>query len=386
MKPWLRWSLIGVALVAVLWVLQATVFRAPPIEVDTVVATRGLVEDAVTNSQAGTVKARLRTQLGAERTGRVVRIPFREGSSVRRGAILLELDASSAVVGLELARRDRETLEATLAAARAAAQLARSDYDRALKLREQALISQEQMDQSLSRHQAAQADLEAAQARRARAESAVRLAQDEIDHLRVVAPFDGEVTARYVEAGQSVIPGQPLLELTNLEQLYVSAPIDEIDIGRLAEKLPARVTLDPYPGVAWQGTVTRVAAVVSDLKEQNRTLDIEVELQYDPNKPQAKPGTSADVSIVLDRREGVLRVPTFAVADGRRVMIMKDGKAETREIETGIKNWEWTEVKSGLAEGDAVITNLDQQGLAAGVRVARRAAADTAAAGARGKK
>jgi HlyD family secretion protein len=365
-----RWLIALAILIAAIVLLRVTLFRPHPLEVEVATVARGMVEDAVANSQAGTVKARYRARLGVERAGRIVAIPHREGSTVRRGAVMLQLDETSARYQLDLAQRDREAVKAAIESAAAAARLARQDYDRTQKLRSQNLVSDEQMDQVKSRLEAADAELATARARLARAESAVRIARDEIVHLEVLAPFDGSVTARTVEIGESVVPGQTVLELTSPERLYVTAPIDEIDIGRLKTGLPARVTLDPYPGVAWRGVVTRVSAVVNDIKEQNRTLDVDVELAPDSTHPEPKPGTSADVQIILDRRDGVLRVPTFAVAEGRRVLVVEHGKAVAREIRTGIKNWEWIEVKSGLAEGDRVITNLDREGLKAGVPVA----------------
>jgi len=200
----------------------------------------------------------------------------------------------------------------------------------------------------------------------------VRLAEDALAHLEVRAPFDGVVTARWVEVGESVIPGQAAIEIMDLDHLYVSTPIDEVDIGRVREGLPARVVLDPYPGRRWRGRVVRVSASVNDDREQNRTLEVEVDLESDPRLPQPKPGTSADVEIVLDQRDRVLRVPTFAVIDGRRVLVVSKGRAVSREVVTGLKNWEWTEIRSGVAEGDAVVVNLEDLQIRSGSRVRTR--------------
>jgi HlyD family secretion protein len=369
MSSKMRGVLIVAGVVALLVVLRVTLFRPHPLAVEVATAERGLVEDAVTNSQAGTVKSRLRARVGAERAGRVSAIPHREGSAVRRGVTMLELDPTSARMQLDLAERDRDAIRAARESARATATLARQDHERTRQLLARQLVSQELMDQTTSRLDGAEAELHAAEARFERANAAVRLARDELDLLRVVAPFDGVVTQRFVEVGESVVPGEAVLELMSPDSLYVSAPIDEIDIGRLRQGLPARVTLDPHPGFTWRGTLTRVSPFVNDVKEQNRTLEVEVDLVREPGLPRPKPGTSADVFIVLDRRERALRVPTFAIAEGRRVLIVRGGRAVAREVRTGLKNWEWTEITSGLEEGDAVITNLDKQGLKPGVAV-----------------
>ncbi|TPW16882.1 MAG: HlyD family secretion protein, partial [bacterium] len=200
----------------------------------------------------------------------------------------------------------------------------------------------------------------------------------------------GIVTQRFIEVGESIIPGQPCLELMSVDSLYVSAPIDEIDIGRIRQGLPARVTLDPFPGRSWEGRVSRVAPYVDDRLEQNRTLEVEIDIRGDSQVSMhdamertrggpsllrdVRPGSSADIEIILETRVNVLRVPTFALIEGKRVLVVEDGKAVSRDVVAGLKNWEWTEIRSGLTAGEQVITNLDKQGVEAGARVAPRRA------------
>lgn len=369
MKRWLKWTLIAAGGVAAILLLRATVFRPHPIEVESAVAERGTVEDVVTNSQAGTVRARRRSRLGAERAGRVIEIPFRESARVRRGAVLVQLDASTARTALELARREREVQRANAVSARAAFDLAKLEHERARTLRAQDVISQGEMDRVQTRFDEARAALAAADAAASRADASVELAEDDLAHMRVTAPYDGVIAQRLVEVGESVTPGQPVIEIVAPESLYVSARIDEVDIGRLRQGLPARVTLDPYRDLTWNGRVSRVFPVVDDRLEQNRTLTVEVDIEPDPDKPQPLPGTSADVVIVLDERRDVLRVPTFAVIEGRRVLVVENGKAVAREVTTGLRNWDWTEVTGGLEAGEAVVTSLDKQGVRAGATV-----------------
>jgi HlyD family secretion protein len=372
-----RWWLIVAGLVVLLVVLRATACRPHPIQVEVSTVGRGTVEDAVTNSQAGTVKARLRARVGAERAGRVAAIPHREGSRVRAGDPLLLLDASTARTQLEVANRDVEAAAAAAGAIRSTATLARQQHERTASLFKSNLVSQGEMDMAKSRLEGTEADLEGAMAREQRSRSAVRLAQDELDHLRVLAPFDGVVSQRLVEVGEPVVPGQPVLEVVALDRLYVSAPLDEIDISRVREGLPARVTLDPYRGRVWQGVVSRVSPVVNDVREQSRTLEVEVEMRPDPTAPQPKPGTSADVEIILAKRDSVLRVPSNAVIEGKRVLVIENGQAVSRDVKTGLKNWDWTEILDGLSEGKAVITTLERQGVKPGARVTASAGAAT---------
>ncbi len=362
------WWLLGVtALVLVLWRVAAV--RPRGIEVEAARIAVGPVEDAVTNSQAGTVKSRRRAGLGTAGTGRVLSIPRREGSFVRRGELLLQLDDATARGQLELARRERDAAVAAAESALAAATLAGLDFHRTEELFRQDLVPQGQMDEARSRYRSTEAGLDAARARVEQAEAAIRVAEDALSDLRVVAPFDAVVTQRFVELGESVVPGQAVLEVLDPDSLYVSAPIDEMDIGRLRPGLAARVTLDPYPDVTWHGRLTRVAPFVNDVLQQNRTLEIEVSLAPEPDHPLPKPGASADVEVIIRRQPNVLRVPTSAVLEGHRVMLVEHDRAVSREVTTGLRNWDWTEIRDGLKAGDLVITSLDRQGLKPGASV-----------------
>lgn len=357
----------GAALVVFL--AQRALFRERPIPVDVAAVSVGSVEEVVTNSEAGTVKARSRAVLSVERAGRVASIPYREGRRAGAGAVLLALDPATETSRLEAARRDYEAARAAREAARAASVLAAQTYERVQALERKGLAAKEQLDQASSRRDAAAADVRAAAARVKSAAAAVAVARDEISHIQIRAPFEGVVSKRHVEVGESVIPGQPLLELVGDRQLYVSAPIDERDAGRLREGLPARMTVDAYPGVTWSGTVTRVAPIVEELKQQSRTLEVEAALPEDPGKPPVRPGMTADVEVILARRDRVTRVPTLAIVEGRRLYVVEKGRAERREVKTGVKNWEWTEVLSGVRPGERIVTSLDRAGLKPGVRV-----------------
>ncbi len=352
--------------------LRLTLFAPKPLDVETATVERGAVEDVVTNSQAGTVRSRHRAQVGAERAGRIASIPKREGTTVRAGEPIVNLDMSTARTELDVAERNLQTQRAMLEGAEAAARLATQEHRRIASLRTQDLVSEETLDAARARLDGAEADLKAAEARVSAAVAAVARARDEIRHRTVRAPFDGVVAERLVEVGESVVPGQPVAEVLDPRRLYVVAPLDEIDIGRVRVGLPARVSLDPYPDVRWTGSVSRVAPAVNDRQQQNRTLDVEVDLAVDESHPIPKPGSSADAEIILDLREGVLRVPTFAVLEGTRVLILERGRARSRPVTIGIKNWVWTEIRSGLREGERVITNLDKQGIRDGVRVVAR--------------
>ena len=119
------------------------------------------------------------------------------------------------------------------------------------------------------------------------------------------------------------------------------------------------------------GRVRRIAPYVLDREKQARTLEVEVEIQAAEEAEGLLPGYTADVEIIAAARDGVLRVPTEAVLERRRVLVYRetDGMLETREFEPGIANWRYTEVRSGLVAGERVALSIDREGVREGARV-----------------
>ena len=98
-------------------------------------------------------------------------------------------------------------------------------------------------------------------------------------------------------------------------------------------------------------------------------------------RPEPSPGMTADLEIVLDRRDQVLRVPSFSILEGKRVLVAERGRAVAHEVQIGLRNWDWAEIRSGIKPGARVITSLDRPGLKAGVAVAAKERANAKGAG-----
>lgn len=374
MRRWRTLTLIalGVAVLA-LSLRQACAPR--PVAVGTAAVATGVVERLVANSDAGTVRARRVARVAAERGGRVVSFAWLEGDLVPAGHLLVQVDASTAEAQLHTVRHDAEAVDAAHRAAHADHELAAREYERVAALHARQVTSDEDLDAFRAKRDAAAAQLAAAEARYQAAKATVDSRADEVRHLSVRMPFTGVITQRLVEVGESVVPGQPVAEVMTLDSLYVRAPLDERDAALVTHGLEARVTLDPFPGESWTAPVTRVAPVVEETREANRTLAIEVDLPVARKGPEPRPGMSADVEVVLERAPAVLRVPSAAVIDGRRVLMLQGGRAVAREVTTGLRNWDWTQITSGLSAGDVVITTLDRAGVVAGAKVRADASA-----------
>lgn len=375
MRRWIVRLLVLAGIVAVVLALRATVFKPEPVEVTVEEASRGRVEQTVTNSRAGTVKARRRAQISPEIGGRVVDIPFREGEAFRKGDVLLRLDPSVSAARISVSQRELQAAEAQRQQACLSAERAERERDRLRKLAADGIISTDFFDQAQTAARTNAAACRAAAAVVEQARAAIALASEE-QGLRVIrAPFDGIVADLSVEVGEYTTPSPPgmpippVLDVLDPGSIYVSAPMDEVDSARLQPGQTARVTVDSYPGRDFAGTVRRIAPYVLDREEQNRTVEIEVDLQDPGAGVRLLPGTSADVEVLLEAKEGALRVPTAALIEGNKALVAENGVLVERKLGVGLKNWDWTEVLSGLAPGDLVVVSLDQPEIKAGAQV-----------------
>jgi HlyD family secretion protein len=257
----------------------------------------------------------------------------------------------------------------------ARAQLATRELDRQRRLLANGVTSQQDVDLAETQHTTATASCAAARALTGQGVAAVTLAEVMLRKTVLRAPFDAVVSKVSTHLGEWITPspaGLPMptaVELIDPASIYIVAPLDEVDSGKVRAGLPARITLDAYPGRSYAGGVTRVGTYVSEAQQQNRTFDVDVQLDDRKFAQTLLPGTSADVEIVLQVREQVLRIPTAAILQGGRVLMVRDGVLVGVPITTGLTNWQFSEVTQGLRAGEAVVTSLDRAEVREGARV-----------------
>ena len=369
------WRIVLVAGLAGLVVATRSALAPEPTPVRTTPVKRGLVEESVTNSRAGTVKARRRARLSPETGGRVAELPYSEGQQVKAGSVVLRIEASSQRAQLSLAERDVVASQARRDEVCLSAEQAQREHRRAGQLAREGIVSTDLLDRAQNRAEAGVAACRAAGATVERARAAVELADSELRKAVLRAPFDGILAKLDVEVGEwtspspPALPIPPIVDIIDRSSIYISAPMDEVDSARLKRGQAARVTVDSRPGESFPGRVTRVAPFVLDRLEQNRTVELEVELDDAQLAASLLPGTSADVEVILDERDDVLRIPTTALFEGRQVLIISDGRLVERAVEIGLRNWEFAEVRGGVGDGDRVVVTLDRADVEPGALV-----------------
>jgi HlyD family secretion protein len=372
-RLWTRLAILA-AVVAVILLARLTLFAPGAVPVRTVAVEEGLVEETVTNSQAGTVKARRRAKLAPEIGGKVLSLPHRRGARVRTGDLLLRVDDALQRARLALAEDEAKASLAQRDEACLSAERAARERERTERLAGEGIVSTDVLDQVESQSHAAEASCRAAAAAAERAASAVALARAELEQTVLRAPFDGIVADVFIEEGEwtspspPALPIPPVLDLIDMHDIYVSAPMDEVDSARIATGQPARVTVDSHPGQEFAAHVVEVAPYVADQLEQNRTVEIELELDDVAAARTLLPGTSADAEVILSTREDVLRIPTSALLEGGKVLLLADDRLVERTLDLGLRNWDFTEVTGGLERSDRVVVSLDRPEVVAGAR------------------
>ena len=373
-----RWLIVMVALVILVVALKLTIFKPEIIRVRLAMVERGVVEETVTNTRAGTVKVHRRAKLSPQIGGLVVATPHLEGERVEAADLLLKLDDRAQQAELTLARRSVAAAEAQAKEACFAAELAQTELDRTISLHDSGIASDQTLDALKTDRDRSRAACAVGAAAVEQAAARVAVVEVQIEFTELRAPFGGIVAEVSTEVGEWITPSPPgvpippVVDLLDPASIYVSAPIDEVDAERVRVGQAVRMSVDSRPDVPFFGRVKRVAPYVLDMLEQNRTVEIEVSFGEQATVVGVLPGTSADVEVILDQRNDVLRVPSSAVAEDGEVLVLVDGVLETARIEAGLNNWQFTEVLSGLAEGDAIVAARDSSEIEPGARAEAR--------------
>lgn len=369
-------ALLAALLGAGIWWLT----RPKPVEVVVHEIARGTVEATLTNTRAGEIEACQRTRLATIVGGRIDWLGVEEGDRVEAGQVLMrlwhgDLDARAAVNRAQLATARQRVHEACTLADNAEREAARQ-----AQLVRRGFVSASVEERARTEARARRAACDTARADIATAEAQLAATETERQRLVLTAPFAGTVAKISGELGEYStpsppgVPTPPAIDLIDDSCLYVKAPMDEIDAPRIQPGLPVRITLEAMPGTVFEGRVKRVAPYITAVERQARTVAVDVDFVRPEEARGMLVGYSADVEIVLATRADTLRIPTSALREGRRVLVVEGDTLIERELETGVANWAFTEVLSGLAAGERIVTSLERDGVSAGAKVTLQAA------------
>jgi HlyD family secretion protein len=319
----------------------------------------------------------------------VKQLLVKEGDHVRKGQLLLQLDdadirsqAARAEAQVKAAQADQSmlktsgtqeevlTLNAQLAKAQSARDVAQRNLDALRKLQQQGAASPGEVRQAEDKLQSAQADLtlleqkkkdrysqpEVAkiQAQGEEAQAAYDAAEASLGKSSVRAPFDGIVYSLPVKQGTFVQAGELLVQEADLSRVLVRAFVDEPDVGRLQPSQKVEVTWDALQGRTWAGTVSSVPSTVK--QRGNRNVG-EATCTIDNRDFRLLPNVNVGVTIVVAEQENVLTLQRDALhVDDSKPFVYQivDGHLKRQVVDISLQNLTRVEITSGLSPGDSV--------------------------------
>lgn len=335
---------------------------------------------AVQVAGPGTMQARISVTLASRVTATVRQLDADVGDAVQRGRLLAVLDdrdlaARRGVVGgqQEALARNVKAAQAARDKAQAELELARSRQRRDAELLRTGFLSPSALDASDAALRAAEANLDNARAalsaREAEAQALVqevRYSDTQLSFTRIVAPMDAVVIAREAEVGATVVPGSAIFRLVDPATLWVAMRVDESVVGRVQTGQKAAIRL--RSGEALPGTVARIAR-----QSDAATRELEVNVAFDTPPARFAIDQEAQVSIDTGGAAGVV-VPLSALTRNRDgamgVLVVDDGRARFRAVETGSADDTRVLVHQGVSAGERVIAQ--PQNVSAGMRVRPR--------------
>lgn len=364
--------------------------RKVPVRYRTATVDRGTVVSLVTAT--GTINPITTIQVGSQVSGMIESLHADFNSRVKANQIVARIDPFP-----YQARRDQAA--ASLANAKAAWEKARIDLaqrrrelDRAKSLIGQQFISQNEVDVALTASEGALAQLKVTEAAVKQAEAMLQAAELDLKYTVIRSPVDGVVISRQVEVGQRIsasfsIPTLFLIA-ENVTKMQVDTNVSEADIGGIAEGKAATFTVDAYPGEPFQGRVRQVRNAPINIQN---VVTYDVVVEFENPDFRLKPGMTANVSIVIDKKEQVLKVPSSALrftppttgreekagtvgdkpspaggsADpaSRRWGVWKltaDNELKRIPVMMGISDRTYVEITAeGIQEGDQVVVGID---------------------------
>ncbi len=294
----------------------------------------------------GTVTPRVGAEVpvGPRVSGTLKKLYVKIGDRVKKGEVLGVLEEKDLQANVNRAA-------ATLAAAKASAAYAKSNYERLAALLPKGYVSEDSVDLARQNSQSAQANVKNARA-------ALDYAKIQLSYGTVRAPISGIVESVSTQEGSTVAAtfnAPTFVTIINLAKLEVDAYVDEVDIGGVKVGQKATFTVDAYPNKVFHG---EVEAIHPQAVIQNNVVNYDVIIGIsDPFEGVLRPTMTANVTITLNTLRGALAIPLRAVRhnQGRSFVLVPGEKAPVqRPVTLGRESGEFVQVKAGLSQGDKV--------------------------------
>lgn len=304
--------------------------------------------------------------LYAKETGFIKSIRVDRGSTVKQGELIAEIEAPELVAQRAQANAAYQSAESQLAAGQAKLAADQATYERvAAAAKTPGVVAPNDLEIAEKNAQSDQANVDALRKTADAAQEGLRAVTQLESYLRVTAPFDGQITTRYVHPGALVGPASgagamtPIVHIETVTRHRLVVPVPENDVAGVPEGTPVNFTVPSFPGKTFTAPIARISHGV-DIK--TRTMPVELDVR-DP-KAELVPGTFCEVQWPVSRNYATLFVPASTVgSDLERTFVIRvrNGKTEWVDVKTGVRVENSIEVFGDLKEGDLIaIRGTDQ--------------------------
>lgn len=366
-KRWLILAGIGALL---LLVIVGTVVKSgnKGFEVEVLKAQRGDVSPTVTAD--GLITAKDTVNISSQVMGEIVKIPFKEGQSVKKGDVLVQINPDTYERDVASAKANLASATVALDQANVALAQRKRDWNRAEDLFKQGVFSTSQHDDAKLALDQARLAADSARSNVEQARAAYLRAQDYLAKTTMRSPINGVVTAVNAKEGETAVmgtmnfSGTVILTVSDLSEIITEVQVDEADYPRLRMGQPAVVTVDALGGRKYDGKVIEIgaSAQAGASGAQTNIRQFKVKVAIANPTPDLKPGVTARVRLIADKRENVIRVPVGAIRTEEKsgeqifyVFVSEKNKAAKKTIKAGLSDDLYTEVTDGVKEGDEII-------------------------------
>jgi len=387
-RPWLLWTVLAVLVAAgVVAYPRARTYvaerQAPEVELaraTQVVSVAGGSTDLPVLVATGYVVARHSSDVGVKVGGRLARLKFEEGTRVRKGEVMAEIEHADIDAQLEASRRAVAEADAALVQAIASRDEDNRAYDRQRALMKDGITTDAALTAAQAAAAVSAARVKSAEAAIASSHARVRVTEEALENTNVRAPFDGVVIKKRAEVGETVSPfgvqgqssreGGAIATIADLGELEVQTEVSENSVAKLTSTMPAEVKLQAYQDQVYKGRLRQIFPSADRAK-----AIVEVRVTILDADAHVKPEMSASVTFQEKRKADasaaasdlpaappapIVLIPKRTLSDqnGAPVVWVVTGTTAARRIVTlGRERLDQVEVRSGVAPGEALILN-----------------------------
>jgi len=362
-----RFIRIGWKIALVLLIALVIVYRIhfAPVPVESCAVKTGKISAEAMGT--GTLEAHVRATIGPKISGRIAQVLVDQGDKIIKGQKLVLLDDEDLRQQVEMAKAEVSVAHAGvekavsgIKSAEATEKEAKTSYARISQLAPSGAVSVDALEKSQQQMEVAQAELNQAQTAKIeaeklviKAEASLQFAQAQLAYTVVCAPFDGLIVKRNRDPGDIVVPGSMVLDMISLDQLWISAWVDETMLDKLKVGQISKIVFRSDPKTELPGKVARISPQVD-----TETREVLVDVAIDQMPKIWAVGQRAEVYIETAHKENVLVIPQRVVVWRQQqpgVYMIENGRAYWRKIVLGIEGKENVEVAEGLRPGQIVL-------------------------------